>query len=183
MIKNKVVKNVAISVLVAGGLYYLVRQYIKNLNLKTEMEEGKNEVTTGGNVNEEPAIVGEPKGKYFNLSEFHSNDGVKVPKQFYGNLQKLINNLDVLREYLGSPLFINSGYRSPAHNRRIGGATNSMHLYAKASDLRSVTKSPKEIKQAIETLISQGKMSKGGVGIYNTFVHYDVRGTNTRWSG
>lgn len=182
--KNKIVRNIAISFGVAGILYIFARQYIKKLNIETEMQEGEKELTSNTTPEKETTtFTGEPKGKYFGLSEFHSNDGVKVPVEYYGNLQKLINNLDVLREYLGSPLFVNSGYRSPSHNRRIGGAKNSMHLYAKASDIRSLTKSPKEIKQAIETLIAQGKMSKGGVGLYSSFIHYDVRGTNTRWSG
>jgi uncharacterized protein YcbK (DUF882 family) len=181
---KKLGTKIAISVLIAGGVYAVFRMIINKINLNTEIMEGDKEITTGGtNVNVTPPVSREPKGKYFNLSEFHSNDGAKVPKEYYGNLQQLINNLDVLREYLGSALFINSGYRSPSHNRKIGGAKNSQHLFAKAADLRSVTKSPKEIKQAIETLIAQGKMSKGGVGIYNSFVHYDVRGTNVRWTG
>jgi uncharacterized protein YcbK (DUF882 family) len=32
-------------------------------------------------------------------------------------------------------------------------------------------------------LIDQGKMKKGGVGIYENFVHYDIRGTLTQWKG
>jgi hypothetical protein len=35
----------------------------------------------------------------------------------------------------------------------------------------------------IENLIAQGKIIEGGVGIYPTFVHYDIRGTKARWSG
>lgn len=164
-------------------LYILIWKYARRLSIQAEMEEGKNEPSDNKpNVDDKPPVDGIPKAKYFKLSDFDSNDGVKVPKQYYGNLQKLMTNLDVLREYLDTPLFINSGYRSPSHNKKVGGVSNSMHLYAKAADMRALNKTPKQIKQAIETLISQGKMTKGGVGLYNTFVHYDVRGTNTRWS-
>jgi uncharacterized protein YcbK (DUF882 family) len=165
------------------GLVYLVRLYIKRLSIKTEMEEGTNEAITNDPNLDAPFPKGSiPQSKYFELSEFHSNDGVKVTEQYYGNLQKLMKNLDVLRDYLDTPLFINSGYRSPSHNKKVGGVSNSMHLYAKAADMRALNKTPKEIKLAIETLIAKGKMSKGGLGIYPTFIHYDTRGTNARWA-
>jgi uncharacterized protein YcbK (DUF882 family) len=178
---NKNTKFVIYYALGLGVVYVLVRQALKRVNVQTEITEGKNEVGEN-HTKDEKWSGGVPKSKYFNISEFHSNDGVEVPEKYYGNLQKLMTNLDVLREYLGSAIFINSGYRSPAHNKKVGGVSNSQHLYAIAADMRSLTKTPKEIKAAIETLIAQGKMSKGGVGLYSTFVHYDVRGTNARWS-
>jgi uncharacterized protein YcbK (DUF882 family) len=164
------------------GVVYLARIYIRRLSIKAEMEEGTNEAATNGDNLDAPFPKGSiPKSKYFELSEFHSNDGVKVPEQYYGNLQKLMKNLDVLRDYLDTPLFVNSGYRSPSHNRKVGGVSNSQHLYARAVDMRALNKTPKEIKSAIETLIAKGKMSKGGLGLYPTFIHYDTRGTNARW--
>ena len=32
-------------------------------------------------------------------------------------------------------------------------------------------------------MIADGVIHKGGVGLYETFVHYDVRGFNARWYG
>lgn len=50
----------------------------------------------------------------------------------------LIEHLEDLRRICGSrPLHIISGYRSPEHNRRVGGATNSQHLYGRAADIPS----------------------------------------------
>jgi len=40
---------------------------------------------------------------------------------------------------------------------------------------------PQEVADLIEELISQGKMKEGGLGRYNTFTHYDIRGYNARW--
>ena len=122
-----------------------------------------------------------PTSEFFKLSDFHSKDGVKVPVEYYENLQNLFNNLDVLRKYINAPIFINSGYRSPAHNKAVGVKTNSMHLYGKAADIRVNTLTPKQLAAAIEKLIKEGKMLQGGLGIYPTFVHYDIRGTKARW--
>ena len=52
------------------------------------------------------------------------------------NLKHLCQWLEVLRERSGSPVRINSGYRSPQLNRKIGGATNSNHLTGCAADIR-----------------------------------------------
>ena len=40
---------------------------------------------------------------------------------------------------------------------------------------------PKQVYDAIEILISNGDMLQGGLGLYNTFVHYDFRGNKSRW--
>lgn len=52
------------------------------------------------------------------------------------NLQKLVTNvLQPLREYLGEPVIISSGFRSPMLNRAIGGAKNSDHMKGFAADI------------------------------------------------
>ena len=45
--------------------------------------------------------------------------------------------LDPLREAVGRPITVNSGYRGPALNARIGGATSSQHLTGQAADIQS----------------------------------------------
>ena len=52
------------------------------------------------------------------------------------NLTNLSKWLEVLRERAGVPIIINSGYRSPQLNRKIGGAPNSNHLTGCAVDIR-----------------------------------------------
>ena len=52
------------------------------------------------------------------------------------NLKHLCQWLEVLRERSGGPVRINSGYRSPQLNRKIGGAPNSNHLTGCAADIR-----------------------------------------------
>lgn len=119
--------------------------------------------------------------KNFSLSEFASKDGAEIPFWVDANLLILAEQLQVLRDYFGVPITINSGYRSPEHNLAVGGSKNSQHLLGKAGDIRVKGKSPLEVYQAIELLIKDGKMLQGGLGLYDTFVHYDWRGTRARW--
>jgi len=119
--------------------------------------------------------------KNFNLDEFTSNDGAEFTCEVKINLKELALNLQVLRDALGLPIHINSGYRSPSYNREVGGAKNSQHLLGKAGDITVKGYNPFDIKSKIEGLIKQGKMKNGGIGLYNTFVHYDVRDYAARW--
>ena len=93
----------------------------------------------------------------------------------------LANNLQVLRDYIGEPLHLNSGYRTPEYNAEIGGKTNSYHLRALAADITTKNYSPSRLAAVIEKLISEKKMKQGGLGIYPGFVHYDCRLSKARW--
>ena len=117
----------------------------------------------------------------FSLQEFQCKDGSDIPNEYLPNVIQLANNLQVLRDFIKKPITINSGYRSPKHNVKIGGVKNSQHLVAKASDIRVEGITPKELAKVIESLIKDGKMQQGGIGVYPTFVHYDIRGTKARW--
>ena len=52
------------------------------------------------------------------------------------NLKRICTWLEVLRERYGKPIIINSGYRSPQVNRKIGGVATSNHLTGCAADIR-----------------------------------------------
>lgn len=119
--------------------------------------------------------------KNFSLAEFACKDGSATPPEAVKNLKEVAENLQVLRDHFGVPITVNSGYRSPSHNKEIGGVRNSQHLFGKAADIVVKGKTPHQVKAAIETLIAQGKMKQGGIGLYNSFVHYDVRGRAARW--
>ena len=121
--------------------------------------------------------------KNFKLSEFRCKDGTDVPEDLMENVQFLAENLQILRDKIDIPITVISGYRSPKYNRKIGGARRSQHMSAKAGDIKIKGMTPKEVKEAIEDLISKGEMVQGGVGLYTTFVHYDVRGRKARWKG
>tara|TARA_R110000796_G_scaffold241699_1_gene363483 strand:+ start:912 stop:1277 length:366 start_codon:yes stop_codon:yes gene_type:complete len=117
----------------------------------------------------------------FNIMEFASKDGADFPQDVIVNLYELAKNLEVIRAFYNKPIKINSGYRSLSHNKNVGGAKNSQHPLGKASDLVIEGITPKELAKGIEILIENGKISEGGIGIYNSFTHYDIRGTKARW--
>ena len=119
--------------------------------------------------------------KHFNLSEFESKDGARMPLNVKQNIQKLAENLEYLRTFLDYPILINSAYRSPEHNKAIGGVRNSQHISGLAADVRTTVYTPKQLYKVIEELIITGHMDEGGLGLYDTFVHYDIRGTRARW--
>ena len=53
------------------------------------------------------------------------------------NLQQLCENvLQPLRNHLGKPVVINSGFRSQAVNMAVGGAKNSQHTKGEAADIK-----------------------------------------------
>ena len=121
--------------------------------------------------------------KNFSLHEFRCRDGSDVPDEYMENVKELAENLQVLRDKIGKPITVISGYRSPEYNKKIDGARRSQHMLAKAGDLIVKGMTPDEVKAEIVQLIKDGKMKKGGVGLYTHFTHYDVRGFNRRWYG
>ena len=41
---------------------------------------------------------------------------------------------------------------------------------------------PMEVYITLELLIEKGEILQGGLVMYNSFVHYDIRGTKARWN-
>ena len=119
--------------------------------------------------------------KNFKLSEFDCKDGSEMPSQLLPNVLELAESLQELRNVLNTPIKINSAYRSLEHNASIGGTNSSQHLFAKAADIVVKGKTPAQVATMIKLLILQGKMKQGGIGVYDTFTHYDIRGYKARW--
>lgn len=93
---------------------------------------------------------------------------------------ELISALQDLRDQLNLPLSITSGFRCNRHNESVGGATQSFHTLGMAADVTcpdGVT--AEDLAQAAETIPS---FQQGGIGIYPSWVHLDVRTTGkARW--
>ncbi len=119
--------------------------------------------------------------KNFLLSEFKCHNGEPVPLKYRKHVQLLADNLQVLRDEAGVPVTIISGYRPSKYNKSVGGAKRSKHKKAMAGDIRIEGWSTKRIWNTIKRLIKEKKMKQGGLGIYATFVHYDVRLFKARW--
>ena len=119
----------------------------------------------------------------FSLKEFESKDGSKMPSDVYLNIVKLVAQLQFLRDYTGRAITVNSGYRSPEHNAsdKVKGSKTSQHLLGKAADITIEGLKPAEVYRLIDELIDMGLMLQGGLGKYDTFTHYDIRRTKSRW--
>jgi uncharacterized protein YcbK (DUF882 family) len=113
--------------------------------------------------------------KNFRVKEFACKDGsdpVFVAPELVELLQKI-------RDHFGRPVIINSGYRTARHNKSCGGATYSQHLYGAAADIKVTGVPPAKVAEYAETLIP----NSGGIGIYESFIHVDVRSVKARWNG
>lgn len=113
--------------------------------------------------------------KNFKVKEFACQDG--TDPVFVS--QELVEVLQKIRTHFGKPVVINSGYRTVSHNKKVGGATYSQHQYGMAADIQVSGVSPKDVAAYAETLLP----NTGGIGIYSTFTHVDVRSVKSRWNG
>ena len=48
---------------------------------------------------------------------------------------RLVFFLDIIRRVANSPIVVNSGYRCPEHNEKIGGSATSRHMIGCAADI------------------------------------------------
>lgn len=88
---------------------------------------------------------------------------------------------DMASEYLARdcPIRINSGFRCNVHNARVASEdTTKPHTLGIAADCACEFLTPYELA----TLAMQiEEFENGGIGIYQTFTHLDVRGYKARW--
>lgn len=94
--------------------------------------------------------------------------------------QELIDICQKIRDKLGAPIRINSGYRCPVHNAKVGGVKNSYHTQGKAADL-SCSKGEGAIWEAVKELYESDPEFKARLGyairyMRRHFVHVDVGG-------
>jgi len=120
--------------------------------------------------------------KNFSKHEYDCNCGCKMPIDVLKNIKRLATQHQVIRDYIKEPIKITSGYRCEAHNRDIGGVLGSKHTKGLAGDLQVNDLSPIQLNLIIEYLINRGDILQGGLGVYNTFIHYDIRGRKARWN-
>jgi hypothetical protein len=112
--------------------------------------------------------------------------------------------LEPVRELWGAPLLCVSGYRSPQHNARVGGATQSQHMMGRAADITPVginwpalregrgteadAKRLREFICLVEHHLGKELEGIGGIGKYPGWCHVDIRprgdnGHIFRWTG
>lgn len=92
---------------------------------------------------------------------------------------ELVICLQMLRDLLGEPITVNCGYRCLKHNRELGSKDTSQHRLGKAADITAKNKTPGEVARKASEI---PKFKCGGIGVYNTFTHLDIRENGpARW--
>lgn len=97
------------------------------------------------------------------------------------NLQRLAENLQVLRDHVDKSVIINIAYRPAWYEIDMGRSGTSQHCLGKAADIVVSGMTSDEVADTIEELMLEDKMENGGLGRYNTFTHFDIRGYAARW--
>lgn len=95
---------------------------------------------------------------------------------------KLVDILQSIRNYFGKPVTINSAYRNATYNRKVGGASGSLHVKGMAADIVVSGVAPAEVANYAE------RIGVKGIGLYETakdgyFVHVDTRTSKSFWYG
>ena len=114
----------------------------------------------------------EKVGQHFKVREFACKDGSQVV--FIDSY--LVSILDILRNQVGKPVYINSGYRTPEWNKKYGGAKYSYHMRGMAADIRVNGMSAKEVANELNAIVPD----ECGIIVYKSWVHFDVRTSKYR---
>jgi uncharacterized protein YcbK (DUF882 family) len=104
--------------------------------------------------------------KHFNYFEFDSPD-IQGSGQLMS--KELLEILDEVREDYGKPIVITSGYRTEAHNEKVGGKPNSSHLRGLACDVACTTS--RDRFELVRLFLEYGITR---IGIADTFIHIDI---------
>lgn len=105
----------------------------------------------------------------FSLHEFECSHCATVKLD-----PKIVDMVQKVRTHFGQAVYVSSGYRCPEHNKAVGGAKDSQHLYGKAADIVVRNVSPDKVAEYCEPFVD-------GLGRYRTFTHIDCRGYKARW--
>jgi len=114
----------------------------------------------------------------FQYNEFFSGDvrkgarSIEPPSKYFADIQRMADDLQIVRDYIGSPIIITSAYRTPDWNRRVGGVKNSYHTQGIAVDVRVNGMAPYDLAVYIAKLT---EFNGYGINIKKNFVHVDYR--------
>lgn len=112
--------------------------------------------------------------KFFDYQEFGITDETDI--SIRENIKKLVVNvMDKIRTEYGMPIYITSGYRTPEHNKKVGGVANSQHIYGEACDFTG--RDFKRLLRIIDEMDNEGLLNYDQLIIYRKrqFIHVSYR--------
>ena len=115
--------------------------------------------------------------KYFKLSEFDSPDILGSGKNMN---EEFLYMLDAARKIYGKSMRITSGFRTIAHNEKVGGVKSSSHLKGLAADIAC-----SESRNRFEMIKALLEVGFKRLGVAGTFIHVDIdknKSQNVIWT-
>ena len=106
------------------------------------------------------------------LTEFTDEIDISIKE----NIKKLVVNvMEKIRTEYGMPIYITSGYRTPEHNKKVGGVANSQHIYGEACDFTG--RDFRRLLRIIEEMDDKGLLNYDQLIIYRKrqFIHVSYR--------
>jgi uncharacterized protein YcbK (DUF882 family) len=91
---------------------------------------------------------------------------------------ELLGLLTQIREKYNAPVNITSACRCLAHNRKIDSQDTSQHVKGLAADFWIKDVAPIDIYNWLDSGVMK---TRGGLGVYDKFIHVDVREEKKRW--
>lgn len=104
--------------------------------------------------------------KNFKVKEFRCKDG---SDKILIDVDFVQSKLQKIRDHFGTPITLNSAYRTEAYNKEVKGAKASYHMKGQAFDIVVKGHTPLEVAQYAQAI------DVSGIIQYNTFVHVDSR--------
>ncbi len=119
-------------------------------------------------------------GGHFTWGEAtHGGSRIPVNRNVVYGIIRIARVMEEVRDRLGGrPLTVNSWYRDPVTNRRVGGASRSRHLVGDAVDFVAPGIHPYDVYNRLNRWWG----SRGGLASATVFTHIDTRGYYSRWS-
>lgn len=128
------------------------------------------------NAYSKAASGGKQLSAHFKVREFACGDGSDAVLV----APRLVMVLETIRTHFGTAVRINSGYRTPQYNAKVGGVAHSQHCYGTAADITVRGQAPATVAAFARQIMPDW----GGVGVYarKGFTHIDVREKRSDWT-
>ena len=143
-----------------------------------------------------------PVSTHFRVADFLTHDGQERWPRYVALDPRILDKVELVLARLGvrdhpMSIGVNSGFRTPLHNERVPrAASDSRHQYGDAADLAIDADGDGKVTyldglavaRAVELVERDHPELVGGLGLYGNrgtaaYVHIDVRGKRSRWSG